>query len=314
MTNKIMGNNQKQQGVALIIVLWISVLLAVISGSYVLLSRTEMLQARYLLDSTRALYFAEAGIHRAAYELRNPDIETRWEGNGRTYFMEFMDANIEIQIEDETGKIDLNSADEQLLNGLFSSINIEEQQALELVGAILDWRDPDDLLNLNGAEDSDYDSAGYSYGAKDAPFDTVEELQQVMGMSYEIYTQIEPALTVYSGRGQLNKALAPRQALAALPDMTPDILNDFVCARNNNLQGEPLPALPDGTIPVARGGGLTYSVRSRATLPNGAWNQLQVTIRLRGLPGQKPFTIMRWKEGVIDQAPISELNPDSCGR
>jgi general secretion pathway protein K len=47
-----------------------------------------------------------------------------------------------------------------------------------LVDAILDWRDEDDLHLVNGAEDPDYKAAGLPYGAKDGPFDSLEELQQ----------------------------------------------------------------------------------------------------------------------------------------
>ena len=40
---------------------------------------------------------------------------------------------------------------------------------------------------LNGAEDEDYLAAGFLDGAKDGPLEAVEELQQVMGMTYELY-------------------------------------------------------------------------------------------------------------------------------
>ena len=66
---------RKQKGIALVLVLWVSVLIAVLLGSFSLSARVEALQGRNLLDSTRARYAAEAGLHRAAYELRgnNPD-------------------------------------------------------------------------------------------------------------------------------------------------------------------------------------------------------------------------------------------------
>ena len=60
--------------------------------------------------------------------------------------------------------------------------------------------------------------------------------------------------------------------------------------------GVPLPVLPDGSQPVARSGGYTYSIRSRATLPNGAWTELEATIRLGGAVNGRPFRIVRWKD------------------
>ena len=59
--------------------------------------------------------------------------------------------------------------------------------AAALVDAIVDFRDEDDLHCLQGAEDRDYADAGLPRGAKDAAFEAVEELQQVLGMTREIY-------------------------------------------------------------------------------------------------------------------------------
>ncbi|MCF6320014.1 MAG: LptF/LptG family permease, partial [Proteobacteria bacterium] len=112
----------KQSGVALILVLWVMVLLTVIAASFALSARTEGVQAKMVFDTTKARYLAEAGLHRAVYELRNPDIEFRWKADGRTYKMDFADAEIEISITDETGKIDINLASDELLVGLFAVI------------------------------------------------------------------------------------------------------------------------------------------------------------------------------------------------
>ncbi len=295
-----------QRGVALIIVLWITVLLTVIVGGYVLVNRTEMMQARYLYDGTRARYAAEAGVHRAAYELRNPDLETRWHADGRGYEFDYSGAAVTVSITDETGKIDINAANEPLLDGLFSASGVDEQTRLELIDAVLDWRDSDDLVRLHGAEDDDYEGAGYPYGAKDAPFDTVEELQQVMGVSYALYRLLEPAITVYSGRATANAAYAPLEVLQAMPMMNRELALTFIAARELE-QGfnAPLPLLPDGTQPVAQGSGLTYSIRSRATMGNGSWTELQVTIRQGGSFLGRPFRILRLKQGFVESGHYS---------
>ena len=289
-----------QRGVALILVLWVSVLLTVIVGSFTIVARTESLQARHLLDGTRARYAAEAGLHRAAYELRNPDQETRWIGDGRTYEFQFEGALVEVEMIDESGKIDINAAEEDTLVSLFKSAGIEDEVRInEMVDAVLDFRDPDDVVRLHGAEADEYESAGLPYGPKDGPFETVPEFQQVLGMNWEIYQKIEPAITVYSGRNDVNPAFAPREVLLTLPDMTPDMVDQFIQDRElADPNGGPL-LLPDGSAVVARGGGLTYSIRARATLPNGAISELKATIRIgNGLTG-RPFRIVRWRDGSI---------------
>ena len=74
---------RKQQGIALVMVLWVSVLIAVLLASFSLSARVEALQGRNLLDATRARYAAEAGLHRAVYEMRSSNPELRWVADGR---------------------------------------------------------------------------------------------------------------------------------------------------------------------------------------------------------------------------------------
>ena len=291
---------RRQRGVALILVLWVSVLLAVIVGSFTIAARTESLQARHLLDSTRARYAAEAGLHRAAYELRNPDEETRWIGDGRTYEFQFEGADVEVEITDESGKIDINAAEEQALASLFQLAGLEDEATInEMVDAVMDFRDPDEVVRLNGAEAEEYEAAGLPYGPKNAPFETVPEFQQVLGMTWELYQILEPAITVYSGRSDVNPAFAPREVLLTMPDMTPDLADQFIEDRTLAEPGSGPLQLPNGSQVVARGGGLTYSIRARATLPNGATSELKATIRIgNGLTG-RPFRIVRWRDGSI---------------
>ncbi|MDX1568906.1 MAG: type II secretion system protein GspK [Xanthomonadales bacterium] len=285
----------RQKGVALVLVLWMSVLLAVVIGSFAIAARTETLQARQLFDGLKAEYAAQAGLHRAVYELRRPNMEDRWFTDGRAYEIQYDQAEVEIRITDESGKIDINVADEELLGRLFDSIDVSEDARDLLVDAILDWRDPDDLIRINGAEDDDYRSAGYPYGAKDAPFDTIGEVQQVMGMDYELYLAIEPAITVHSGRPVPEPAFAPVEVLRTLEGMDEASALDFVAQREQNTElGVPLPVLPDGTTPLARGGGYTFTVVSTATMPSGVTNAIEVTVRMGGVPGGQPFRILRW--------------------
>ena len=55
---------------------------------------------------------------------------------------------------------------------------------------------------------------------------------------------------------------------------------------------------PDGTPIMAGGGGLTYSLKSRAKLPNGASTVLDATIRMGGINAAgRPYVILRWRDG-----------------
>ncbi len=287
---------KKQSGVAIILVLWVTVLLTVIASSFALSARVEGVQAKMVFDTTKARYLAEAGLNRAVYELRNPDPDSRWIADGRNYEMEFGGAKIEIKITDETGKIDINLANEELLTGLFASLGMSEDEAMTLAQRVIDWRDNDNIKGFDGAEDEDYEAEGYAYGAKDALFDTVPELQQVMGVTYEMYRQLENAITVYSGSRNINLAYAGEQALMALDGVEREDARQFIEEREQAEKGDALPLLPNGQTSAARGGGVAFSIVTKATLSNGHWAELDATIRLGGTVNGRPFRIMRWRD------------------
>lgn len=288
---------KKNKGVALILVLWVTVLLTVIAGSFSLSARVEGTQAKIVFDTTKARYLAEAGLHRAVYELRNPDPDARWVADGRTYHVEFAGAKIEISIIDETGKIDINLASNELLIGLFASLGMSEEDATMLTERVVDWRDNDNVAGINGAEDEDYEAEGYKYGAKDALFDTVPELQQVMGIDYDMYRRLEPAITVYSGSRDINIAFAPPEALVALDGVENEDVQQFIEEREQvEGVGAEMPTLPNGQVSTARGGGVSFSIRAKAILSNGHWAELDATIRLGGTINGRPFRVVRWRD------------------
>lgn len=289
-----------QRGVAFVLVLWLLALLTILLGSFALVSRTEALQARHLFESTEARYTAEAGINRAVFHLAAADPLQRWVPDGRAYEMEFERAQVKIEITDESGLIDLNTTDTITLANLLVVHGMEQDEAAALADAILDWRDTDDLVSPNGAEDPDYEAAGLPYGAKDAPFDTVSEVQQVLGMTQALYARLVPALTIYSGQPEPNPAFAPYEVLRARAGMTDELARQVIETRHawDPTLGAPPPLLPDGTPLMAQGGTGTYSIAARATLPNGAWTQLEATIRLGGAGASGlAYTVLRWQDG-----------------
>ncbi len=294
-----MVRQTRPRGVALIIVLWMLALLSIVVGTFSVLARTESLQARFLFDATAARYAAEAGLHRAVFELRNPDIETRWVPDGRRYEFEFGDSLVEVRITDETGLIDLNAASAELLIDFLIGRGVEPTEALYLADAILDWRDPDDEPRLYGAEIDQYLRAGYPYGPRNAPLDSVDELQQIIGMSWPLFQTLERSFTVHSGRGNFNPAFAPIEVLLALPDMDRETAELFIQERSQYHPADQMQlTLPDGTLVHQRGGGLTHTIQSRATLANGAVNQIEATVRLGTDARGRPFRVVRWRENT----------------
>jgi general secretion pathway protein K len=167
-----------------------------------------------------------------------------------------------------------------------------------LAAAVMDWRDMDELERVNGAEDDAYFAAGLELGPANRPFMMTEELLQVIGMPYELYRKLEPGITVFSRSGDPDPAFAPVEALMAMPDITYEEAVNFVQERNSHLPGDSVGTeLPNGTVVMEPGRGVTYSIQARATMPNGVWEQLQATIRLGGTPDGSPYRVLRWREG-----------------
>jgi len=292
------GFASPQSGVALVLVLWILLLVTISTGAFTLMARMDVLEAHTVLWGTRARMAAEAGLNLAVLALRDPDELTRWIPDGRPYELTFQDAILEIRVTDERGKLDINGVDEQVLQQLFLNNELDDEQAIYLAAAVKDWNDADELERPNGAEEETYLASGLSVGPGNRSFVMVEELLQVLGMSWELYMKLEPGLTVYSQVDAPDPAYAPLEALLALPDMTQDEALNFIAERHSQDAASGLgTALPNGQIAMARGRGLTYSIQAKATLPNGVWDQIEATIRLGGSSDGRPFRILRWREG-----------------
>ena len=289
---------KSQNGIALVLVLWVLLLLTIITGSFSLMARMDRLEAHALLSGTQARLSAEAAINLAVLALRDPEDETRMIADGRLYQQELDGILIEVSATDERGKLDINATDELTMINMFSGHGVELADAELLAAAVMDWRDEDELERVNGAEEDAYFAAGLGVGPANRPFMMTEELLQVIGMSYELYRKMEPGITVFSRAGQPDPAFAPVEALMALPDITREEAQNFVAERNALMPGESLGAeLPSGVVVMEQGRGVTYSIQARATMPNGVWEQLQATIRLGGNRSGSPYRVLRWREG-----------------
>ncbi len=207
----------KESGVALVMVLWMLALLTVIAGNVAFSVRTETRAVSNVSALAKAEAAADAGIHKAIYEVLRPiGALGRWDADGTIIPWAFGDANIYVTIRDESGKIDLNYAPANLLAALFRVLEIPEQEALSLADAIVDWRDTDNLRSLHGAEVDEYLAAGRPFGPANLPFQAIDELRLVLGMRPEIFRAIERVVTIHSRQGNINTASAPPLVLLAM--------------------------------------------------------------------------------------------------
>ena len=137
---------------------------------------------------------------------------------------------VSIRIQDEGGKLPLNTMNEALLNRLLEEkLDFDFGTSRELSSMLLDWIDPDDSRRLNGAESRDYLSRNPPYQAANAPLQSLEELRLIetwedeffdnQGRPNELFDQLANLVTVhYGGALNLNSASAELLELLALED------------------------------------------------------------------------------------------------
>jgi len=300
-----------QRGIALVLVLWVATLLTVIAASFVFSMRTDTLLAQNTVSSVRAETLADAGVQRALYELFKPSGDRqRWLGDGMLHPWEFGGAKISIMIQDVSGKIDLNTASDALLKGLLTSVGLDEGKSSALLDAILDWRDSDDLRRINGAEVAEYQAAGLKYKPANASFETIDELQRVLGMTPQLYAKLADTLTVDSGQAGVNQTIASKKVLLAIPGVDEATVDAYLASRQDALAANlPAPPFPQGAGFMAGANGSVYSVRAVAAMPDGAVFIREAVVRIDPGAAVRKVVFLSWKEGEAMPKPGGGENP-----
>ena len=129
---------------------------------------------------------------------------------------------------DEESKININKADMKLLTALIRVVlGVEDTEAQSLAASLIDWRDEDSTLSipLGSAEDSYYRNERNPYEAKDALFESLDEVRLVKGFNANVFEKIQDYITIY-GSGKININTAGRNVLYAtgMADMAVDRL------------------------------------------------------------------------------------------
>ncbi len=287
-----------QKGVALIIVLWMITLLSLIASSFIYAMRTEVTIVGNSTARTKAAVAADAGVQRAIYELFKPvNTADRWNGDAVPHDWTFGDSTVTVTMQDESGKIDINTASDLLLKGLLTTQGVAEEDAVALVDAIADWRDSDNLKRLHGAEEAEYTAAGLTYKPANAPFLALEELKLVLGMTPDLYQRLAPHITIYSRLPGVNAQIATRAVLLAIPNVTAEQVDTYIQQRDEARQnGLPIPLFVAGAAYSSVGSGFINRVRAEAKMADGNSFIREAVVQRQGNP-KRPFAFLMWREG-----------------
>ncbi|MGV8960533.1 MAG: general secretion pathway protein GspK [Stenotrophomonas sp.] len=281
-------------GAALVLVLWLVVLLTAVVGAFALTAKVEHLQGRLLDETAAAQEQARAGVEYALSRLQGADRQPDWQPDGRRHRWQFDGRQVELRIVDEAGKVDLNQADAALLAAVLQAVGSDPARAQQLAGAIVDWRDRDDLRQpVGGAESADYAAAGLPFGAKNMPFESSAELQRLLGMDAALYAQLAPLVTVFGG-SRPDPRFAPAPVLTAMGLDAVLLLAQREAATMDGGNG--------GEAAAPASGSGTYSIESRVQLRGTRQAVLRAVVRsgASGVPGAA-YTVLRWEQGTVSK-------------
>lgn len=236
---------REDDGIALIMVLWMLTVLMVLVLTFSYMTRAETNSAFTFKRNAEKKFLAEAGIERGIMEIHYrlfnlsvPGSES-WNADGTPYTVRTDDGYITVRITDESGKVDINRTPEVILRNLLANFGVSLENADVIVDSIEDWRDADDLHRLNGAESAYYMSLTTPYRARDADFESLEELILVKGMTAEILygddakTGVIDLLTVTSPSGKININVAPKAVLMTIPGISSEIVEAILVRRES---------------------------------------------------------------------------------
>ncbi len=225
-----MSRAAREQGSALVFVLWIALLVSILAAGAALAVRARIIETRIEDTVMREQAALRSALDLAAFQIA---LEGRASINAFPRTISINGFTIETALSTTQGRIDVNLADDTAWMRLFAAVGAGEGVSRRLADQILDWRDSDAAPRPFGAERDAYDARpGAVIG--DRSFLDIRELTLVLDMTPARLACIAPYLTVQGGTGAV--------------------------------QGAPL----DGLEPPARADGVRVSLTARVIKPDGA--------------------------------------------
>jgi len=223
-------------GSILIVVVWAIALLGFLAGSLGARGVWALELTSRMRHRLEASYAAVAAVEQALTAL-DEDPTSAWDGlndewasgKGRFdrrafghgwFLIGYPDASAPegtvFGLIDEERLLNLNTAPIDVLARLLQlAAGLREDEATAIAESIQDWRDEDREAQPHGAESFYYLGLAEPYECKDGPFENVEELRLVRGVTAGTYELASPWLTVH-GSGMVNLNTAGPEVLGAL--------------------------------------------------------------------------------------------------
>ncbi len=283
-----------QQGIALVMVLWLVVLLTIVAASFATHSRVETRMAGNLVERNKARLLIQTGFSRALLELMAASSDERWKDDGEVHELQQEQHRLRIAIRNAAGLVDLNRASHDALYNLFSLLSENRETRERLVDALSDWRDADDARRLNGAEDDEYAHAGLDYGTVDRDLESVDELSYVMGFDQDAVEKLRPYVTVFSGLSRIERAYASQELVDILKSGDASVDGQVAQAFDQLDSGlADIDGLEDGLNSLGNARSANYRISIEAITEGGGRAVVEVDVEMANLP-DRPYRILAW--------------------
>lgn len=316
-----------EAGIALVAVLWALAVLSLLAMVFSESVQMELRSATYAKDAARAHALACGAIEALAVELAYPRREDEvksvvlsWERGQRRGQLVFEPGTVELEVVNESGKLDVNLATEEQLARLFEAREVEPALARQMAVAILHWRSPASANPESTALEGYYGARGER--PRHGAFVSVEELLRVRGMTREILygtvvvsaeSKLEPKyglaenLTVRSRSVAVNVNYASEFTLRGAPGVSAAMAQAIIRER----QREPfktvteisqrLPfSLPDEALPFLTTAETdTYTIHATGLL-EGSPVRRSVAAVVQLVPtGRQPYRVVAWYDDPV---------------
>ena len=288
---------EPQRGFALLLVIWVLALLALLAAGVAADTSSETVIARNRLDIAGARDAADSGVSLAILGLLDSDPAKRLPVDGREVDFQIGDRTVTVSIVDEGGKIDLNTAPSELLAGLADELGLEASDRNALLTGVAARRktfakligNPALLASPLFSDIGGADPGGLGLQA----FADSSEIQSLPGLSHDAAARLLPDLTVYSQRPTINPLTAPREALLAVPGISPEEVDFYFTARYQTNFEKPALSGVDRYVGVTPPRAVTITARASA---GTARFTREAVVLLSGNLSLRPYRILRWRQ------------------
>jgi general secretion pathway protein K len=273
--------SDNQSGFALVAAIWLAGMVAAIATGFIVKVRLNTLESATLQRLTEAQYMADGLTRLTAWRLARGGATAKTNGTAHAcWYRDAVPAVVAVQ--DQSGLIDLNTMPQSFFADFFVRLGANALHAKELAGALADFRDPDREAAGSGSEPPQYPDR--AFGPKDAPFQAIQELDQLPGMTDALYRAALPLVTVYGSQPGI------------APEAAPEELRKLYGERPT---GDFASALAPYSAPAT---GKIFEIDVSVKLGRSRFRRQAIAVILQ--QPDKPFAFVEWRQGEASEAPI----------